>query len=101
MSADQETKPKSYTQRLKEFLEENKCPKKYLDLISQFAKAEAEKREQEREEGKAIMSWGKFKGKRIEDVYKLDPQYINWCLKNSQYLSPPQKDLMEHLVSQS
>ena len=40
-----------------------------------------------------------FKNKKIEEVYKLDPQYIKWCLKNSQYLSDSQKELMNSLVN--
>ena len=95
MSADQETKPKSYTQRLKEFLEENKCPKKYLDLISEFALEESTRREEQREATKNVMSWGKYKNKNIEEVFNLDPTYIKWCVKNSQYLTEQQKELMD------
>ena len=99
MTDTQEPKPKSYTTRLKEFLQENKVSKKTLDLISTFAKEESEKLEEKREATIGLMTWGKFKGKKIEDVYKLDPQYINWCLKNSQYLSESQKELMNSLVN--
>ena len=99
MTDTQEPKPKSYTTRLKEFLQENKVSKKTLDLISTFAKEESEKLEEKREATIGLMTWGKFKGKKIEDVYKLDPQYINWCLKNSQYLSDSQKELMNSLVN--
>lgn len=97
MSADQ--KPKSYTSRMLDVLQENKCPKKYLDIIKKFAADEAEKREQEKEATKNVMTWGKYKNKKIEEVYRLDPDYINWCLKNSQYLSQPQKDLMNSLIN--
>ena len=96
-SAD--TKPKSYTARLLDVLEENKCPTKYLDLIKKFAADESEKREQETQATKDVMTWGKYKNKKIEEVFKLDPQYINWCIKNGQYLSQPQKDLMNSLIN--
>ena len=99
MTDTQEPKPKSYTTRLKEFLQENKVSKKTLDLISTFAKEESEKLEEKREATIGLMTWGKFKNKKIEEVYKLDPQYIKWCLKNSQYLSESQKELMNSLVN--
>ena len=92
-------KPKSYTSRMIDFLTENKVNKKTIDLIKQFASDEAEKRNEEKEATKDIMTWGKFKGKRIEDVFKLDPQYIGWCIKNSQYLTEHQKELMNSLIN--
>lgn len=100
MTSPNQDKPKSYTARLLDVLQENKCPTKYLDLIKKFASDESEKIELNKEATKDVMTWGKFRGKKIEDVYKLDPQYIKWCLKNSQYLSQPQKELMEKLLSE-
>ena len=99
MTTTQETKPKSYTQRLKEFLEEKKVSKKTLDFISEFALEESERREQEKEATKHVMTWGKYKNKNIEEVYKLDATYIKWALKNSQYLTEPQKELMNSLIN--
>jgi hypothetical protein len=96
-SAD--TKPKSYTQRMLDVLETNKCPTKYIDLIKKFAADESEKREEQTQATKDVMTWGKYKNKKIEEVFKLDPQYINWCIKNGQYLSQPQKDLMNSLIN--
>lgn len=93
-------KPKSYTTRLIEFLEEHKTNKKTIDLIKEFALEETERKKEQQEATKGIMTWGKFKGKRIEDVFKLDPQYIKWCIKNSQYLNEHQKELMNELLSQ-
>ena len=100
MSADQENKPKSYTQRLKEYLEENKCPKKYLDLIATFAVEESAKMEEKREATLGLMTFGKYKGKKIEDVYNLDSQYVIWLGKNNKYLSDDNKAIVDKLLSQ-
>jgi hypothetical protein len=94
------TKPKSYTARLIDVLQENKCPTKYLDLIKKFAADESEKREQETQATKGVMTFGKFRGKKIEDVYKLDPQYIKWLKKNETYLSSANKVIVDELLSQ-
>ena len=100
MTDTQETKPKSYTQRLKEFLETNKVSKKTLDLISTFAKEESEKLEEKREATKGIMTFGKYKSKPIKQVYEIDPQYITWLQKNNKYLSDDNKAIVEELLSQ-
>ena len=91
-------KPPSYNQRLIQHLESNKVSKKTIDLIKSFALEETTRREAEKEATKNIMSWGKYRDKQIDEVYKLDPTYIKWCLKNSQYLSDPQKELMTNLL---
>ena len=93
----QEKKP-SYNQRLIQHLEEKKVSKKTIDLIKSFALEETTRREAEKEATKNIMSWGKYRDKLIDDVYKIDPTYFKWCLKNSQYLSDPQKELMTNLI---
>ena len=100
MTTTQETKPKSYTQRMLDVLEENKCPKKYLDLIKEFAADESEKRENEKEATKGVMTFGKFRGKQIREVFKLDPQYVSWLQKNNMYLSSANKVIVDELLSQ-
>ena len=97
-SAD--TKPKSYTQRMLDVLETNKCPTKYIDLIKKFAADESEKRENEKEATKGVMTFGKFRGKQIREVFKLDPQYVSWLQKNNMYLSSANKVIVDELLSQ-
>lgn len=99
-SANQETRPKSYTQRLIDVLQENKCPTKYIELIKKFASDESEKREEQTQATKGVMTFGKFKGKKIEDVYKLDPQYVQWLKKNETYLSSANKVIVDELLNQ-
>ena len=96
MSAD--TRPKSYTARLIDVLETNKCPTKYLDLIKKFAADESEKREEQNQATKDVMTWGKYKNKKIKEVFKLDPQYVKWLKKNETYLSSANKVIVDELL---
>lgn len=44
---------------------------------------EEEKHEKEREEEEKLkFKFGKYKGRKILDVYKENPNYITWCIKN-------------------
>ena len=99
--ASTEEKPKSYTQRLKEYLEEHKVSKKTLDLISEFAMEETERREKQREANKNVMTFGKYKNKKIDEIYKLDPTYIKWLSKNEKYLSEQNREVVKELLNNS
>ena len=92
-------KPKSYTQRLMEHLEENKVSKKTLSLIKEFSSAESLKIQEKRESNKGIMNFGKYKGKRLEEVFKLDKQYVEWLNKNNNYLNSDNKEIVAQLLS--
>ena len=93
-----EVKKESYTEQLKNFLEGKKCPSKYLELISEFSLDYMEKKKQDQEETKGIMNFGKFKGKRIEEIYKLDKTYVKWLGKNNQFLNQSNKEIVEELL---
>ena len=93
-----EVKKQSYTEQLKNFLEGKKCPEKYLELISDFSLDYMEKKKQDQEETKGIMNFGKFKGKRIEEIYKLDKTYVKWLGKNNQFLNQSNKEIVEELL---
>ena len=93
-----EVKKQSYTDQLKTFLEGKKCPQSYLDLISEFSLEYGEKRKQEQEASKGIMNFGKYKGKKLEDIYKLDKTYIMWLGKNNKYLNASNKQIVEELL---
>lgn len=43
-----------------------------------------------------VLTWGKYKGKNITDVYKLDDKYIKWLSQNP-YTSSEQKDIIRKL----
>ena len=93
-----QVKKQSYTEQLKTFLEGKKCPSKYLELISEFSLDYMEKKKQDQEETKGIMNFGKFKGKRIEEIYKLDKTYVKWLGKNNQFLNQSNKEIVEELL---
>jgi hypothetical protein len=73
----QNSKP-SYTQRLISHLEENKVNKKTIELIKSFSAAQALKIQEERAENAGLMNFGKYKGKHLSEVFKLDLQYCQW-----------------------
>ena len=95
---NKQEKPKSYTQQLKNHLESNKCPKKYIDMISTFALEYSTKMEAEKKTTEGIITFGKYKGKKFEDVFILDKPYIKWMMKNSKYLSSANKTIVEDLL---
>jgi len=45
-----------------------------------------------------IISFGKYKDKRVDDVYKLDPKYIKW-LSQSSYITDSQKEIITKLLA--
>jgi hypothetical protein len=50
-----------------------------------------------RNENPGQMSFGKFKGKMLVDVAKIDPGYIEWLKKNNQYLRSDLKEILKGL----
>jgi uncharacterized protein (DUF3820 family) len=46
------------------------------------------------------MTFGKFRGKQIREVFKLDPQYVSWLQKNNMYLSDANKIIVDELLNQ-
>ena len=93
-----EVKKQSYTDQLKTFLEGKKCPQAYLDLISEFSLEYGEKKKQEQEATKGLMNFGKYKGKKLEEIFKLDKTYIKWLQKNNKYLNAANKEIVEELL---
>ena len=94
----QQEKSPSYTQQLKEYLENNNVPKKYIDMIAIFALEYSTKLEEQNKANNGIINFGKYKTKRFEDIYKLDKPYIMWLHKNNQYLSDANKQIVEDLL---
>lgn len=88
---------KSYTSRLIDYLE-LKEDDEVLAKIKQFASEQSALIEAEREKTSGCFTWGKYKTRKIEDVFKLDSQYCKWALKNGQYLRQDQKELIQSLI---
>lgn len=94
----QQEKPPSYNQRLIQHLEDKKVTKKTIDLIKSFALEETTRREEHNKANEGIINFGKYKTKRFEDIFKLDPTYIKWLHKNNKYLSDINKEIVEGLL---
>jgi uncharacterized protein (DUF3820 family) len=89
----------SYTSQLKEHLKDNKLPKKCLDMISVFALEYSSKMEEERKVNAGVINFGKYKGKKIEDVFNLDKPYVMWLQKNNKYLNSENKEIVSALLT--
>ena len=96
------SKTKSYTEKLTEHLQAEFKGLKLIDeivaSIKDFALEQFEKRKKLDEESKDVLSWGKYKNKKISDVFKLDSSYIKWLSKNNSYLRKSQKDAVEECL---
>ena len=88
-----EKKP-SYSRRLVEHLKSTTIdPVTIADVIKaieEFATKEYQLIASERAMSAGLMNFGKYKGKPLAEVAKLDAKYITWLKKNDQFLS---KDL--------
>ncbi len=44
------------------------------------------------------ITFGKYKNKKLEDIYKLDKTYIMWLQKNNKYLNETNKQIVDELL---
>ena len=77
----EEEKPLSYTQRL---INEFDTEKTYdfdeiKELIEEYSKKEYEKKKANYK----VFPFGKYKYKKVEDICKIDKQYVKWAIKQS------------------
>ena len=49
-------------------------------------------------ENAGTMNFGKYKGKKLVDIAKLDADYIKWLAKNNKYLTSSNQELLKTLV---
>ena len=93
-------KPKlSYSQRMLKHLEDNKVAEETLDLIREFSRQESIIIQAEREASRGLMTFGKYVGKQLEEIHKLDPKYVDWLSKNNKYLNSENKEVVAKLVA--
>ena len=90
----------SYGQRLVAKLLESGCPEQYVEVAREFMKAEYEEKKKYIEQNQGILSFGKYKGKNVREVYKLDPTYCQWLLdKSSKFLRDDIKAILNELLT--
>ena len=89
---------KSYTSRLIERLQTLNTPVVTINAIKDFAIAEYDAKQQRQAETAGTMNFGKYKGKKLEDIAKLDMPYMQWLTKNNKYLTASNQALLKTLV---
>ena len=89
---------KSYTARLIERLESLNTPIATINAIKDFAIEAYDKKQKQEVENAGRISFGKYKGKKLEDIAKLDMPYMKWLAKNNKYLTATNQELLKKLV---
>ena len=99
-------KKESYTQKLinqlnYKFESDEKHKAVYEDIIFEiksFAQDQRALFEAKETVDEGLMSFGKYKDKKIEDIYKIDRSYVKWLQKNNKYLSTKGKEIVDRLM---
>ena len=89
---------KSYTSRLIERLESLHTPIATINAIKIFAKEAYDEKQKKESETAGTMNFGKYKGKKLEDIAQLDKPYMQWLAKNNKYLTATNQELLKTLV---
>lgn len=100
-------KPPSYTDRmishLCKILEDDCDLQQMIEQIRIFSKKVAKERK-EKEEAKSgpleHLLFGKYKGKKIEDVAKFDIKYLMW-LRRQSFIRPNLKEALDKVLKKS
>ena len=89
---------RSYTSRLIERLEAYNTPIATINLVKDFAKEAYDEKQKKEAETAGTMNFGKYRGKKLEDIAKIDAEYIKWLAKNNKYLTTTNQELRKTLV---
>jgi uncharacterized protein (DUF3820 family) len=89
---------KSYTARLIERLQTLNTPVATINAIKEFAIESYDERQKEESANAGTINFGKYKGKKLEDIAKLDIPYMKWLAKNNKYLTATNQELLKKLV---
>ncbi len=91
----------SYTDKTVEYIKQKCTPDSKLEdvitALREFAVAEYEKKAAFNEANKGCLTWGKYRNKKLVDVAILDPKYIDWIRKNTEYLNADLKEILAGL----
>ena len=97
---EQYVKKPTYTARLIEQLKLD-VPKVKIDVlqsIQNFASAQALLITDVEEKDDTVVQFGKYSGKKFEDIFKLDPSYCLWLHRSKKYLRPGQITILEGVL---
>ncbi len=89
---------KSYTSRLIERLQTINTPVATINAIKDFAIAEYDAKQKKEADNAGTMNFGKYKGKKLVDISKLDKPYMQWLSKNCKYLTLTNQELLKTLL---
>ena len=88
----------SYSQRMIAHLEKNDVGFEAIEAAKEFARFEAILIKAEREASRGLMTFGKYAGKKLHDIHKLDAKYIKWLDKNRKYLNSENREIVDELL---
>ena len=99
-STENKNKP-SYTKRLVENLKKE-CKSSdnlnsIIKKIESYALEEAMRIDEINKENAGKLTFGRYKGKLLVDVAKLDETYVKWLKKSTQYLNSDLKEILKTL----
>lgn len=93
MTQQSEPKP-SYTKSLIQHLKDNDVDDSVIQQINKFSSKWALKMEKEiknkPEKDSSVIHWGKYKGRKVNDIVGFDDDYLQWLLKGK-YISESQR----------
>ena len=101
MTTENKTEKKSFNKRLVENLQASCKPTDVLadviKAIEKFALDEVDRIKSYNDANKGKLTWGKYSNKLLVDVAKLDPKYILWLKKNTEYVNNDLKQILDSL----
>jgi hypothetical protein len=97
MTNERKIEKESYTQKLIRRLQLVGTPESTINSIRDFALEIYDERQKEQAETAGTAKFGKYKGKKYEDIAKIDTRYITWMNKSNQYLSEIDKAIVADL----
>ena len=74
---------------------------RFITSIREFSSEQKVLIDNKNDKEKGYMTFGKYSGKSINDVYKLDKPYIKWLSKNNKYLNEDSKSIVFDLCNGS
>jgi hypothetical protein len=92
---------KSYTAKLIEKLESVGTPAATIQTIKDFAIEQYDERKKHEELTAGTVTFGKYKGKKFEDIVKLDKPYLQWMAKNRKYISASNQVILDSVLTQN
>ena len=87
---------KNLYENRKKIKTDDKTFSQIVQMISDFDQTE---RDRKKNAPPGEMTFGKYRGKQLADIYKLDPSYCMWLAKNNKYLSQENQSILTKLIT--